>query len=83
MRYYRKLSLWHGLLTCSFMFLELIADFLMAAMCCYQTQTDSVAVVTSPSKEGCVVVAEGKSNQKDACMEVCTKGCSKENTFVL
>lgn len=28
-----------GLLTCSFVFLELTANFVMPAECCYQTQT--------------------------------------------
>jgi len=49
-RYYREISLWHGLLTCSFMFLELMVYFLVLAMCCYQSQTGFVAVVTSPRK---------------------------------
>lgn len=83
MRYYSNTSL-HGLLTCSFMFLELMADFfLVPAMCCYQTQNDSVAVVTRPRKKGCVLVSQGKMNQRDECVKVPTKVCSRGNIFVL
>lgn len=85
MRYYRNISL-HGLLTCSFMFHELMANFfffLMPAMCCYQIQNYSVAVVTRPRKMGCVLVTQGKMNQRDECVKVHTEVCSKGNILVL
>lgn len=31
----------------------------------YQTLKDSVAVVTRPRKKGCVLVTQGKTNQRD------------------
>lgn len=85
MRYYRNIPL-HGLLTCGFTFLELMADFfffLVPAMCCYQTQKDSVAVVTRSRKKGCVLVTQGKTNQRDECVKVHTKVRSRGNAFVL
>lgn len=83
MRYCGNILL-YGLLACGFTFLELMADFfLVPAMCCYQSQKDSVAVVTRPRKKGCVLVTQGKMNQRDECVKVHTKVCSKGNTFVL
>lgn len=69
-----------GLLTCSFMFLELTGNFVMPAL--LLPNPNSVAVVTGPRRKGCILATKGKSNQRDACVEVRTKGCSEEITLV-
>lgn len=50
MRYYRKIFLWHGLLMCNLMFLELIAFFFFLMSAMLLPNADSVAVVTSSRK---------------------------------
>lgn len=51
MRYYRKIFLWHGLLTCNFMFRELIAYFFFFNVYnVFLPNSNSVAVVTSSRK---------------------------------